>query len=402
MQTLILEDTNFDDDAALAWADRSWSGLQTLHLSDCSALTGTGVIDLLSAALPQLENLYLGGVTKISSEQLFKFTGQRLPPNLKKLGCRGFPFKDKHIRVLAHALPISCCSLDLAECDKLTDKSLKHLQNSPNSFISLALGGPCLTPTGLNSLLANKGKSLQQLDLSSTAIDRICLAGSNREDNTFMKVDEELLCKIVWPEKLQEIDLSGCSQSLDDLHFSPTLRRLTLDETDITDAGLFKLAKSYPNLRRLSLQRCFQLTDDGIANFLAKAPKRLATLHLGETAYAGSALPKSINELTLTGCQEMTFDAIHGLAEERGEGTWKLDVGGIAALSAEDIEKLQLTYPNKIICSEVFTPLIDITPVQTELQVIDFGKESLENLVIDPEVTRLQLKGQIAIQMDSC
>ena len=183
------------------------------------------------------------------------------------------------------------------------------------------------------------------------------------------------------------------SQSLDDLHFPPTVQRLTLDETDITDAGLRKLAESYPNLRRLSLKRCFQLTADGIANFLAKAPKRLATLHLDETAYAGSALPKSINELTLTGCQEMTLDAIHGLAEERGEGTWTLDIGGIAVLSAEDIEKLQSTYPNQIICSEVFTPIIDIAPVQTELQVIDFGQKSLENLVIDPAVTRLQLKG---------
>ncbi len=332
IENLVLDDTNFADKTTQDWSRLRFPKLTTLSLRECPSLTDSGLIDLLSADLSQLETLALGGCTNITSECLIEFTGQLLPPKLKVLDCSGLPFKDKHIKVLAQSLPDTSVSLNLANCHKLTDKSLKYLQNSPNPFTHLTLSGRNFTPPALTNLLASKQISLKHIDLSGTAFRRIKFEEVPcRGDKRFLVLNLGLLHGLVLPSVVEHLTLgSSCKP---------------------TDEEIIAIVTKCQNLTTLHIHDCCQLTDQAVLNIGNHCPMitSLSLIHyeqLSDKALSSTIQNySSLTSLDLTACKQLTGEALTSIDENR-PNLISLTLNGCKQLSDKALSSITKTYPS--------------------------------------------------------
>ncbi len=166
-------------------------------------------------------------------------------------------------------IPSGLTSLNLSNCDQITDEGLEKL---PKDLTSLDLRHCTkITDKGLSKL----PHGLASLDL------RYC-----------NQITDEGIGKL--PQGLASLDLRYCAQ--------------------ITDEGLGKLPKG---LTSLDLTECDQITDEG----LSMLPKGLTSLDLSFCAQITdkglSMLPKGLTSLKLFGCHQIT-DGKKNALRQRG------------------------------------------------------------------------------------
>lgn len=227
------------------------SELQELDLSDCWSLSDDVVQTL--AALPALTDLRIAGCRGIEKLSTFKHIFQG--PSITALDVSGCKLTDAAVK----NLPLHLQKLNLSDCAKLKDASVKWLsQNLVNlQVLGLGLQSRLMTTASIHGL--TKLTRLQQLDLSC------CLAVT---DETIT-----LLCN--FPD-LQALRLRGCFEVSNEcvkvLCTISTLTYLDLSMCQrITDAGALLLSTGLPRLRYLDLECDLQITVVG-ARAVARKP----------------------------------------------------------------------------------------------------------------------------------
>lgn len=194
--------------------------------------------------------------------------------------------------------------LDINNCDQLTDSggiALAQTLLSNNSFSKLLVTG-------------NKGFTEKTLEAFSKTIPKaheLFIMGVNAKTNK-PGIIVDYLDALKTRTELQILDLHDLSLSASSItelsiliHHLPSLEKIYLDNTDLTDSKLLQLIPAFAkaNLTWLSLNNNVGLSDDSIIFLMQNAPYNLSGLELNQlniTANIANVLGKLIQTRPIT------------------------------------------------------------------------------------------------------
>lgn len=245
--------------------------LTSLDLSACPGLSGAGLAHL--AALPKLNKLALrrcSGVTGDGLKQLAALGGLT---ELNLLGCEHVT--DEDLTRLA-ALP-GLAHLDLSVCPGVMGSGLAHLAALPR-LRTLVLSRDGITDEVVGAL-AGVGR-LHVLQVASPTPHDARPTGEADVVELFLqhtRVTDAGLARLRTLTGLRYIHLDGTrvtDAGLVHLEVLTGLESIQLERTQVTDVGLRHLAR-FPNLQRVDLVGCKDVTEAGVAE-LRRALQRRA------------------------------------------------------------------------------------------------------------------------------
>ncbi|KAI4468568.1 hypothetical protein MML48_2g00001816 [Holotrichia oblita] len=244
--------------------------LTELNLSLCKQVTDHS-LRIIAQYLKNLEVLELGGCCKISNTGLVLIAwGLK---KLKRLNLRSCPVSDQGIGHLAGVNQDSaggnqCLEyLGLQDCQTLSDEALKHVSTGLTSLKSINLSFcVSITDSGLKHLA--KMVSLRELNLRSC---------DNISDIGMAYLAEG-------GSRISSLDVSFCDKIGDQalVHISQglfNLKSLSLSACQISDDGLYRIAKTLHDLETLNIGQCSRVTDKGL-NIVAESLIRLRCIDL--------------------------------------------------------------------------------------------------------------------------
>ena len=227
-------------------------------------------------------------------------------------------------------------SLNLSGCKNLTPEILKQLA-SFTSLHTLSFRKTNITDAGLAQLA---GMKLKSLDVSQTEI-----AGSTLD--TLSRDIEELdlsKCYRLTDAEIVGLGLKRNAQGAI-VHVAMQLKKLNMSHTNIKGSTLDTLSR---NIKELYLRSCRWLIDTEIAGLglkcnaqgtIVHAAMQLKKLDMSETRISGhslATLSRDIEELNLSGCNELTDAGIAGLG-------LKHNAQGAVVHTAMQLKKLDIS-----------------------------------------------------------
>lgn len=292
-------------DASLTSVCRMFPALAQLNISHCSSLTDAS-LQLLAVQCERPEMLDLSG-----NEQLSLETARTLAKHYESLKAlrvwESIPERAlvHHISDLAQlkALDLKACehlsdsavrsimahvqliSLNISNCEKLTDRSLLYIGRSQSASTLQKLGLACckqLTERALVRVVKScvslqaisvAGNSMVPMDVSDTFVNELC---AHRRDT--LEAINLYRCTRVTSAAittlgrscagLTEVDIGHCSELSDSAiaalaQGGTCLRNLELFNTAVCDDTAKLFAIRHTNLQALSLQRCRCISADG-------------------------------------------------------------------------------------------------------------------------------------------
>lgn len=208
--------------------------LEILELGGCSYITNVGML-LIALGLKKLKNLNLRSCPHISDTGIGHLCG--LDPECNKLESQPAPGN----------FELEC--LGLQDCQKLTDKALKHICSGMAHIKSINLSF-CGNITDLGLKFLAKMTSLKDLNVRSC-------------DNV---TDRGLGYLSEGGSRLEALDVSFCEnigdQGLQFLaHGMYSLHSLSLSACNISDDGLITIVGALPDIITLNIGQCGKITD---------------------------------------------------------------------------------------------------------------------------------------------
>ncbi|KAG6903482.1 hypothetical protein C0995_005505 [Termitomyces sp. Mi166 len=314
--------------------------LQNVDLTGCDQVTDVGVLELAAKSLP-LQGLQLNGVTGITDQSVSAIakTCSRLVelelcdlPLLTSVAVRDVWSFSRKLRTLR-----------LARCPLLTDKSFPSAlrpEEKENGDEKPLPPRPITWPDQLAPLiLRHSAENLRVLDLTSCRI-----------------TDDGIEGIIGHAPKIQSLILSGCTmltnRALESISkLGEHLDVLMLAHvSNITDAGVVKLARACWNLRCVDVAFCRNLTDMSVFEFASlRGLRRLSLVRVQKlTDIAIFALAEHgicLERLHLSYCDRLSLDAIHKLLRSR-RGLEYLTATGIPGCRRKGVERFSETPPS--------------------------------------------------------
>lgn len=290
------------------------STLRSLHFSGCHRLTDEAIVQV--ATLENLESLGMGnhsGYTNRAWASLKKLS------HLKELSLERISMSDMGLTYLADLTQLE--ELELRYCQKITDLGLYSLKKMTSMRI-LDLGGNRIFGEGLKHL--REMENLEELNLRQNPLESRYLhflAPFSRmksltlEMETMCGQDCQFLERMPFLEFLEMNVRSGIS---DDVMLllgdKKDLKRLSLEKCSLlTDNGLEAL-RGMPSLENLSLRDASQITGEGLKR-IAALPS-LRSLNLWQNELPLESL------LCLEGANQLERLYIHGTHWKKGN-IWK-------------------------------------------------------------------------------
>jgi len=232
-------------DSSLGRIAQSVRNLDTLNLGGCSNITSSGLL-LLGWGLRKLKKLSLRSCRHVSDMGIYQICGSN-------------PDEDNGMLQLE--------TLDLQDCQKLSDQALKYISDGLNKLKSLNLSFcSCVTDTGLRYLA--KMPSLDELNLRSC--DNISDIGLGFLAEGGSRV---LTLDVSFCERIGDSALLHISQGL--FH----MKSLSICACPITDDGINKIARTLHELTTLNIGQCSKITDKGLC-LVADNMKNLSSIDL--------------------------------------------------------------------------------------------------------------------------
>ena len=351
--------TQISEDGLMAFLNRTGETLKILNLS-CTSVTLSSVESLVST-LPVLEELNLQTCYCLTNAGIMAFLN-KIGETLKILNLSCTSVTLSSVESLVSTLP-ALEELHLMKCTNLTDagliafinktgESLKILDLrrttiSLSSVESLASNLPVLkelclqdcyhlNDDGLITFLNKTGESLKILDLRRTTI-------------SFSSV-ESLTSTLPGLKKLQ---LGSCQQLGDEglIAFlnktGESIKILDLSWTKVSFSSVESLTSCLPVLEELYLQRCDQISDDGLMAFLNKSWESLKILNLSSTRLSFSSVESMtsclpvLEKLDLSFCCNITEA---GLVTFLGKTSGRVELR--LQHTTVDVNRIQAAYPN--------------------------------------------------------
>lgn len=217
--------------------------LEVLELGGCSSVTNIGML-LISWGLKRLKVLNLRSCRHISDNGIGHLCG--LEQEMRKLESQPTPgnFELEH--------------LGLQDCQKLTDRALKHVSSGLVHLKSINLSF-CGNVTDSGIKFLSKMPSLKDLNLRSC--DNIT--------NTSLGYLSE------GGSRLEALDVSFCENIGDQgLHFLShgmySLKNVSLSACSISDEGLTRLVTALHDITMLNIGQCSKITDKSLSEIGCK------------------------------------------------------------------------------------------------------------------------------------
>lgn len=232
-------------DSSLGRIAQHLKNLEVLELGGCCNITNTGLL-LIAWGLKKLKRLNLRSCWHISDQGIGHLAG------LSKETAEG---------------NLELEYLGLQDCQRLSDEALGHIAQGLTSLKSINLSFcVSVTDSGLKHLA--RMPQLKELNLRSCDnISDIGMAYLTEGGSGISSLD------VSFCDKISDQALSHISQGL--FH----LKSLSLNQCQITDEGIAKLAKSLHELETLNIGQCSRITDKGL-QFIADDLINLKTIDL--------------------------------------------------------------------------------------------------------------------------
>ncbi|KAL6077083.1 hypothetical protein QOT17_002390 [Balamuthia mandrillaris] len=301
----------------------SCPNLRVLNLSSCEEITDEGVIHL-ARCCPRLRKVDFSKCRNLGDAAIIEIA-RCSKQNLKKVGLYNcINITDEAVAALAQHCP-RLRSLDLASCEKITDKTLLYLSSYPNNNSD---GNYQLQDNKASGTAALRLLSLEECQqLSESALmsffEKGCPALRTLKLAYCQRVTDRVLQKMAEGcPKLECVDLSYCNniKSLQSIRWAlrqwPSLLSLGLRGYNHISAA----ALSHPALQVLNLSWCKNLQDAALLELAAGCP-RLEQLNL---AWCSNLSGKHLHDLPLAcphlkllnlrGCFRVSFVCMKSLS----------------------------------------------------------------------------------------
>ena len=413
-------------------------GVDSLNLNYNQRLQDKGLTCLLKTCAPTLRILSLG-LTRISGELEKSF----FLPNLEVLNlplCKGLTE-----RGLSHI--ISMCGNGLRTIDlrntTITGANLIYLAGSFSGIATLQISN-CkhLTDSGLVQFLRLCGANLRRLDLGGTNIsgeevshfsgflDNLeslnlfnCKLLSDQGLGQLLRISGrrlellnvggtnitgENVSRLTRPlPELSKLYLDRCrnitEQGLCDLIqvCGDKIRLIDLEKTDISGEGLNEITRKFFEMDILNLNSCRNLTDCGLKEILRIFGFNLSVLSLGETGILGDGLDSSnildrVEHLILFGCKELTDTGLCIILKICGPSLKELDLSR-TLVSGSGPDKIctlsNLQVLNLLHCLDLTDQGFQefISSVKRTLKTLIIGRTNISGRILLQVVTELQI-----------
>jgi len=250
---------NLSDSALDTAFNRDIPSLTNINLSLCKEVTDNS-LGRIATHCKNIEVLDLGGCTKITNTGLLLISwGLK---NIKSLNLRScWQISDHGIGHLAgmDGKPgaSSLQELNLQDCQKLTDQSLRYISEGISKIRKVNLSFcASITDTGIKSL--GRLASMEELNLRSC---------DNITDIGIGYLAEGSI-------RLRELDVSFCERVTDAsmAHIASglfNLRSLSMAAAKINDEGICKISKTLLDLKTLNIGQCTRITDKSLQHIAA-------------------------------------------------------------------------------------------------------------------------------------
>ena len=245
--------------------------LKELDLSLCKQITDSS-LGRIASHLKQLETLELGGCCNITNTGLLLIAwGLKKLRHLNLRSC--WHISDQGIGHLAGLSKetaegnLQLEYLGLQDCQRLSDEALGHIAHGLNSLKSINLSFcVSITDSGLKHLA--RMPKLEQLNLRSCDnISDIGMAYLTEGGSGINSLD------VSFCDKISDQALTHIAQGL------YRLRSLSLNQCQITDLGMARIAKNLQELEHLNVGQCSRITDKGLQT-IAEDLANLKTIDL--------------------------------------------------------------------------------------------------------------------------
>ena len=275
----------------------SAENIRSVHMRGCP-VTGEGLHPLInySQQIQSLSLRYCENLTDLGLSTILNAVGRRLKHlDLKDSGISGNQFAELQVELT------SLEKLELQGCTYLTDQgltdilkkcgvALNHLDLSytitsgaglselrekfPNLRILILMGCFHLTDQGLFIILNMCGAALNHLGVSGRNISGAG-AGLSVFQEKFQNLEilQMFSCENLTDEGLLDI-LKMCGEAL---------KQLDVSETFVSGAALSALQDRFPNLENIMMNKCKNLTDQGLTDILNMCGERLQMLDIRDT-----------------------------------------------------------------------------------------------------------------------
>lgn len=292
--------------------------LRTLDISECDSITGIGIIDgIASKPFPSLRELYVSALN-ICSRTVMKIT--EAFPNLiiLDISCCFNSVTDLCLQLIIKNLPL-LRHLNLEMCDKITDAGLTGLSmsdqvseymeelrkeaeekkagsNNQNAPVRPSTSNPESPSQVIERLMEEREQSYYKISLGSKAETEIKYDAKRKkamQEMCEMSCGEESATEysIAQLKGLRVLKLGGCNRV-----------------TDVSLKYCFKLQE----LKELGLERCYQVSIDGIKAIVYNCPS-IEILNLSECHSINDKAVEHITEnlhrltyLSLEKCIQLT------------------------------------------------------------------------------------------------
>jgi len=266
LKTICISDTGVRDQGLMALAPLMTQqgivgcpNLTHINLND-TLVMDIGVTTFATRLGAGLESIYLAN-TQISDPSV-QAIGNNCP-NLKKIWLATRPITDVGVQALARGCPL-LEDLDLGVCQSVTDTGLlelvptDHHRGCPN-LTKIKLAATQITDTGMTAL-ANACRNLTELELFFTTIGDESLTAFGNNCHNLKKInlrstritDAGISALIPRPGQQGQPSHPGC----------PNLTVIFLDETEVTNDGVYGLVEGCQNLTTIQVFRT-NVTDAG-------------------------------------------------------------------------------------------------------------------------------------------
>ena len=305
--------------------------IEVLNLPLCKGLTDKGLCELLSVCGNGLKTVDLRN-TSITGGNLKYLTGsfsgvvtlQLL--NCKQLTDSGFI---QFIRICGANLR----RLDLSGTNISGEQVSEYPGYLPNLESLNLFNCKLLTDQGLAQLLRISGRRLHLLNIGGTNIsgNKVSMFCSPLPELSKLYLDG---CRNITEQGLCEL-IQVCGDSI---------RLIDLEKTNISGEGLIEFNRKFSRMDILNLNSCWNLSDQGLEQFLRIFGSNLSVLSLGETSIQGERLNSALSltrveHLIMFGCRELTDLGLFRLLEICGSSLRELDLSR-TLVSGAGLDKL--------------------------------------------------------------
>ena len=309
LTSLDVSESNITGEGFIVFQDK-FTNMEKLNVMLCEQLTKQGLLEILMMCGSKLKNLNISAtnITDLGLELQGKFAELK---TLNLSNCSSLT--DQGLLKMLSMCGIKLQHLDFSDTN-VTGQGLGEFQNKFADLQALNLCDcPQLTNQGLLEILSMCGTKLQDLEVMRTNITGQGL-GKLQGKFANLKKLELKFCPSLTDQGLLEV-LRMCGIKVQDLD---------IGSTNITGQGLEELQKKLADLKKLSLTYCHSLTDEGLLDVLKMCGTKLQDMDISETFITGQGLVElqgkfaDLKKLTLNNCPRLTDQGLSEIISTSG------------------------------------------------------------------------------------